>query len=177
MPMEWDCSFCGAKEGQPCAGPACQKAANFRAERDGLAVEVNTLRLQISEAKMQYGCLKIQEEAALKERDNALRLNQELQKEFKALVDTLDHERKRGDGLFVVTVEAFERAKDFIEKRIDPVLPSCCYPHTTGMSCSCGCHTRKCECGAVGRHDAGVCKAILSQRRERLEQERRARLR
>lgn len=54
MGMEWDCSFCGAKEGQPCAGPACQKAANFRAERDGALVEVNTLKLQIGEKQKQY---------------------------------------------------------------------------------------------------------------------------
>lgn len=60
--------------------------ANLIVAAPTLAQKVHQLEAEVAHWKTQYGCLKVQEQAALKERDAALRRSEELQKDLEKTV-------------------------------------------------------------------------------------------
>lgn len=60
--------------------------ANLIVAAPALAQKVHQLQAEVADWQMQYGCLKVQEQAALKERDAALRRSEELKKDFEKTV-------------------------------------------------------------------------------------------
>lgn len=57
----WDCSFCGAKEGESCKSTACHKASLLRSERDALLLQISELKasagLVVCSVKHNPGCI------------------------------------------------------------------------------------------------------------------------